>query len=97
MADVEHVIETERSMVLSVPPDRLDPMSENRWQNRIGEVAGARAMTLTAFVERAEREQAEDGPTMAEWLEGIRGLDWGTVTTDDLIAEIRGYRDRDKP
>ncbi|GLZ33529.1 hypothetical protein Lesp02_57170 [Lentzea sp. NBRC 105346] len=68
-------------------------MSENARQEHVGDTVRPRALTLTAYVERAERELAK-GPTMADWLGEIQQLDWGTVTANDLIAEIREWRDR---
>lgn len=79
-------------------------MSENAWahdpahpETRTRRVLRPAALSLDAYIERADAERkSSDGPTMAQWLDEIRKLDWGTVTIDDVVDDIRSYRDRDE-
>jgi hypothetical protein len=79
-------------------------MSENAWAHDpahfeppAGRVVRPAVLSLDAYIERADEERKSfNGPTMAEWLREIRGLDWGTVTVEDIVDDIRSYRDRDE-
>ncbi|EWM11840.1 hypothetical protein [Kutzneria sp. 744] len=79
-------------------------MSENAWAHDpahpeppTGRVIRPAVLSLDAYIERADAERKSfDGPTMAQWLEEIRKLDWGTVTVEDIVDDIRSYRDRDE-
>lgn len=77
-------------------------MSENAWSTDPlhhptpdATVHRSAALTLDGYLER-ERERIAQGPTMAEWLREVRSLDWSGVRVEDLIADIREYRDRDE-
>ena len=65
-------------------------MSENEPENR-----RSAALTLEAYIEREEAGRAAH-PTMSEWFDEMRALDWGGVDSDELVAIIRAHRDRDE-
>ena len=79
-------------------------MSENAWAHDpahtdppTGRVIRPAVLSLDASIERADAERkSANGPTMAQWLDEIRGLNWGTVTIEDIVADIRSHRDRDE-
>jgi hypothetical protein len=75
-------------------------MSENAWAGGDGsdearEIRSPAPMSLEAHIERQEAEMAVSGPTMAEWLARMHGLDWGTADSNAMIRDIREWRDRE--
>lgn len=78
-------------------------MSGNAWTgtepdpgaHENGTVSWPQAMSVAAHIERQEAEMDASGPTMAEWLARMHGLDWGIVDSDDMIRDIRDWRDRE--
>jgi hypothetical protein len=59
------------------------------------EVSRPEAMSVMAHIKRQEAEFDAAGPTMAEWLDRMHSLDWGSVDSDDMVRDIRDWRDRE--